>query len=143
MQQTFTIGTFGIVTNEQNHVLMCLRTDCDYWNLPGGGLEKWESPSQWVIREIKEETGFDAEVTKLLGIYSKSHKDEIVFSFECRIIGGKIILNEEAKDIKFFPGHEIPENTLWNHIERIKDYFENQNENKVIFKMQQGRSVIK
>jgi len=143
MQQTFTIGTFGIITNEQNHVLLCLRTDCDYWNLPGGGLEKWESPSQWVIREIKEETWFDAEVIKLHGIYSKTHKNEIVFSFECRIIGGEITLNEEARDIKYFPSHEIPENTFWNHIERIKDYFESKKENKVIFKIQKGNSAIK
>jgi len=80
---------------------------------------------------------------KLHGIYSKLHKNEIVFSFECRIIGGEITLNEEARDIRYFPSHEIPENTFWNHSDRIKDYFENKNENKVIFKTQKGNSVIK
>ncbi|MFA5994556.1 MAG: NUDIX domain-containing protein, partial [Parcubacteria group bacterium] len=71
MKQAFTIGVFGIIRDEKNRVLLVLRQDYDLWNLPGGGLEKGESPWQGVVREVKEETGLDVEVVRLAGIYSK------------------------------------------------------------------------
>lgn len=40
------------------------------WTLPGGGLEDYESTEQAVVREVREETGYDAEVRTLLGVDS-------------------------------------------------------------------------
>jgi len=138
MKQTFTIGVFGIIRDEQNRVLLCLRNDGDFWNLPGGGLEKGESPWQGVIREVKEETGLDVKVLRLIGIYSKPEKDDIVFSFECKIVGGKITLNDEAKNIQWFSFPEIPKNTFPKHIERIEDLLKK--EGGLIMKIQTGKS---
>lgn len=135
MQQEFKVGVFGIIKNKEDHFLLCLRNDYNIWNLPGGKLEKGESPWQGVIREVKEETGLDVEIIKLIGVYSKPNKDEIVFSFECKVLGGELILNDEAKDIKYFSLNEIPENTVQKQVERIKDFFENKD--KTILKIQQ------
>ncbi len=140
MKSTFTIGVFGIIRDEQNRVLLCLRNDYDLWNLPGGTLEQGESPWQGVIREVKEETWLDAEIIRLAGVYNKVDKNEIVFSFECKIISGIITLNEEARDIQYFSLHDIPRNTSPNQVERIKDLFEQGNE--VIMKIQTGKSSI-
>ncbi|MFC8731733.1 NUDIX hydrolase [Luteimicrobium sp. NPDC057192] len=38
------------------------------WTLPGGGLEFGEHPTETVVREVREETGYDVEVGELLGI---------------------------------------------------------------------------
>lgn len=135
MQQEFKIGVFGIIKNTEDNVLLCLRNDYNIWNLPGGRLEKGESPWQGVIREVKEETGLNVEIVRLIGVYSKPNKDEIVFSFECKMTGGELTLNDEAKDIKYFSLTEIPENTVLKQIERIKDSFENKD--KTILKIQQ------
>jgi ADP-ribose pyrophosphatase YjhB (NUDIX family) len=40
------------------------------WTLPGGGLEDYETTEQAVVREIREETGYDAELRTLLGVDS-------------------------------------------------------------------------
>lgn len=40
------------------------------WTLPGGGLEDYETAEQAVVREIREETGYDAEPRTLLGVDS-------------------------------------------------------------------------
>ena len=136
MKQTFTIGVFGIIKDKQNRVLLILRNDYDLWNLPGGGLEKGESPWQGVIREVKEETGLNVSVTRLAGVYSKPDVDEIVFSFECKIIDGELTLNEEAKDFKYFSLQEIPKNSSSKQFERIKDLLEDEN------KMMQELSLL-
>lgn len=135
MQQEFKIGVFGLIKNTEDQVLLCLRNDYNIWNLPGGKLEKGESPWSGVIREVKEETGLDVEIIKLIGVYSKPNKDEIVFSFECKVLGGKLTLNEEAKDIKYFSINDIPENTVQKQVERIKDFFENKD--RSVLKIQQ------
>jgi hypothetical protein len=56
---------------------------------------------------------------RLAGIYSKPDQSDIVFSFECKIVGGEITLNEEAKDIQYFSLHDIPQNTSTKQVERI------------------------
>ncbi len=131
------IGVFGVITNVKNEILLVHRNDFDAWNLPGGGLEPEESPWAGVLREIKEETGLDAEVVKLLGMYSKPQKDEIVLNFECKIIGGELTLNEEARAFGYFENGNIPENTIPKQKERIQDYFENSTD--VILKIQKGQ----
>ena len=40
------------------------------WTLPGGGVEHGEDPFHAVVREVAEETGYTAEVERLLGVYS-------------------------------------------------------------------------
>ncbi|GAA2246589.1 hypothetical protein GCM10010145_12090 [Streptomyces ruber] len=41
------------------------------WTLPGGRVEHAEDPSDAVLREIAEETGYDAVVERLLGVDSR------------------------------------------------------------------------
>jgi len=141
MKSSFTIGVFGFITDEKDRILLCLRNDYDLWNLPGGGLEDGETPWQGVIREVKEETGLDVEVEKLLCVYSKPEKNKIGFDFKCKIIGGEITLNNEAKEIKYFKLDEIPKNTIPKQVERIKDFFEDKN-SQVKLKVQIGKPVL-
>jgi 8-oxo-dGTP diphosphatase len=135
----FTIGVFGIIFDDRQRVLLCHRRDYDLWNLPGGGMEKGESPWDGVLREVMEETGLKVEIIKLLGIYSKPDVNEIVFSFLCKPIAGKLTLNDEADKIEYFEIDKLPSNTSPKQVERIKDALKD-NES-VIFKTQTGKSA--
>lgn len=138
-KQTFTIGVFALIKDEQNRVLLALRTDRNWWNLPGGSLEAGEAPWEGVVREVREETGLDVVVQRLLGVYSKIDKNDLVLSFECQVLGGELTLNEEAADLKYFAVNELPEKLYRNHRERIEDYFLNNNQ-QIFFKRQTSES---
>ncbi|MEO0535817.1 MAG: NUDIX domain-containing protein [Cyanobacteria bacterium P01_A01_bin.123] len=117
----FKIGAFAIIFDAQDRVLLCHRTDFDAWNLPGGGVESGELPTEGVIREVKEETGLEAVVERLIGVYGKPDKDELVFSFICRAVGGQLSVTNESRECRYFALKALPENTLLNHVERIHD----------------------
>ena len=140
MQAKLTIGAFGIIFDEQKRILLVHRRDYDLWNLPGGTLENFESPVNTVKREVREETGLEVEVSKLLGIYNKENKNDMAFSFLCKVKSGKITLNDEADKIEYFEINKLPTNTVPKQVERIKDALLNSNE--VIFKTQTGKSSI-
>lgn len=58
------------VTNDVGQLLMIHRTDNDNWAFPGGAMDLGESLVDTAVREVKEETGIDCEVTGLVGIYT-------------------------------------------------------------------------
>ena len=139
MKTQFTIGAFAIIENEVNEILLAYRDDINMWNMPGGAVENGETPWECVVREAKEETGLDVNIERLLGIYSKTESNDLVFVFKCRKISGVLTLNEEAKELRYFSIKEIPSNTIPKQIERINDYINNDKE--IIMKKQIGRSV--
>ncbi len=124
IRQTVKIGAFGIILDEQEHVLLCHRCDVDLWNLPGGGVEQGETPAQAVVREVKEEVGLKVAVRKLAGIYIHPRKVNLAFSYVCDITGGKIRKSDEADSIAYFSFQQIPGNTYPFHVARIADVLE-------------------
>lgn len=59
-----------VVVNEAGNVLMIRRSDNDNWAVPGGAIDLGESMVQAAVRETREETGVDCEITGLVGIYT-------------------------------------------------------------------------
>jgi ADP-ribose pyrophosphatase YjhB (NUDIX family) len=58
------------VTNDAGQLLLIRRSDNANWALPGGAVDFGESLAQAAIRETREETGVDCEITGLSGIYT-------------------------------------------------------------------------
>ena len=135
----FAIGAFAIIFDEEKRVLLCHRRDVDMWNLPGGGVESGELPTEAVTREVEEETGLEVMVERLVGVYGKASKDELVFSFLCRVFGGELKLTDESSENCFFALEEMPGNTNPKQAERIWDAAGPQAE--VIFRRQTGPST--
>src|SRR5258708_31023977 len=58
------------VTNAADEILLIRRSDNDNWALPGGAVDLGESLPQAAIRETREESGVECEITGVSGIYT-------------------------------------------------------------------------
>ena len=121
----FRIGVYALVFDD-GRVLLAHRSDIDWWNLPGGGMEVGETVEEAMRREVREETGLEVQIERLVGIYSKPQKQEVVLTFRCQVIGGELQATEESRACSYFPPDALPHNTLPKHRERIMDALLNQ-----------------
>ena len=121
MAALYTIGAFAIIFDVDGRVLLCHRRDMDMWNLPGGGVESCELPTEAVVREVEEETGLQVTVRRLIGVYGKLDKDDLVFAFVCDVVGGELIETNESDANRYFALDALPINTAPRQVTRIRD----------------------
>jgi ADP-ribose pyrophosphatase YjhB (NUDIX family) len=125
----------AVIFDAQGRILLHRRSDNGYWALPGGGIERDESAQDAIVREVKEETGYDVEVVRFTGFYSDPKHTTIRYPdgnvvqytaacFECRLIGGAFVANDESTAAHFFPPDALPEPFMPNHIPRLRDALE-------------------
>ena len=102
------------------------------WSLPGGWCDVLESVKSNTEKEVKEETGLDAEAVKIIAVHDRNKHNKPVYAYGvckifvlCRLIGGEFVRNIETTETKYFSLNEIPENLAAekNNLEQIKMCF--------------------
>jgi ADP-ribose pyrophosphatase YjhB (NUDIX family) len=128
-------STTAVVTDEQDRIVLIRRRDNDLWALPGGGMELGESIVDTAVREVKEETGLDVEVTGLIGVYTNPRhvmaytdgevRQQFSLCFTTRLLGGDLLVDAESTDIAWTPTRDIPSlNMHPSMLLRIQHYVE-------------------
>ncbi len=83
-----------------------------WWDVPGGYLEYGEYPDHAARREIREETGLEVRLTRLLGIYmSRYGPDEqrtLDLIYLAEVVGGEERPGDDAEEIGWFAPQELP-----------------------------------
>lgn len=115
----------------ENKILLVKERDNTGWSLPGGWADIGQSPGECVIREVKEESGFDVEAVKLIAIHDRDRHNhpkmpfyvyKIVFL--CRFLGGCASTSIETSDAGFFDEDKIPPlSAIRITPEQIRRYF--------------------
>jgi ADP-ribose pyrophosphatase YjhB (NUDIX family) len=113
-------------------VLLTRRADNGKWCLPSGHMEAGESAVEACVREVKEETGLDVRIRRLVGIYTDPNRlleypdgnkfHLVALHFEAEVTGGELTLSDETTAYGYFTIPEIAEmDMLEIHRERIAD----------------------
>lgn len=94
------------------------------WALPGGFMELSETPEACALRELKEETGVNGSVDRLLGV--ASHRSEaygtvLILGYLVTRYEGRLQPGDDAADVAFFPFDDLPEIAFKSHRLFVKD----------------------
>ena len=127
------VGSSAVVVDDEGLILLQRRSDSGNWALPGGAMDIGETLAQSAVREVKEETGFDVRIDRIIGIYSDpAHvfayadgevRQEFSICLACTIVGGSLAVSHESTDVRFFTFNEVPSLTMHPSIrKRVDDY---------------------
>ena len=103
----------GAVVCDGKILLVHERID-DRWSMPGGWADLGELPSQMVIREVREESGFKVRAEKLIAVYDANRIEPLEFYhaykliFLCVITGGEAQTSIETSGADFFSPDNLP-----------------------------------
>lgn len=127
----------GVVFQADKLLLVKERED-NAWTLPGGWADVGDSPSEAVVREVYEESGYQTQVVKLLALYDRNHPRHnhpphpnhiYKLFFQCELIGGASADSFETGEATFFGESEIPDLSLTrvvpSQITQLFQYYRN------------------
>jgi 8-oxo-dGTP diphosphatase len=114
---THIVAVGGIVEDSNGNVLL-VKTVHRGWETPGGQVEVGENLTDALVREIKEESGIEAEVSQMIGVYSNTGKyiwhdgetevpTKVMFDFICRYTGGELGVSEETTDSRWVEKEKV------------------------------------
>src|SRR6266567_6286423 len=126
------VGSSAVVVDGEGRILLQRRSDSGNWALPGGKMDIGETFAESAVREVKEETGFDVRIERIIGIYSDpGHvfayddgevRQEFSICLACAIVGGELSISSESTAVRFFPLGELADLTMHESIrKRIRD----------------------
>lgn len=105
----------GFVLNERDEILMAQESVDSKWTIPGGWADIGNTPTEVAVKEIKEETGLDAEIVRLLAIYDKQrhkHPPEPHYIYKliflCRVKGGELQAGFDMQGVGWFSLDKLP-----------------------------------
>lgn len=102
------MGAGVIILNQNDELLVVKASYRDYWTLPGGVVDKDESPGQAAAREVEEEIGLKLAIKQLLAVSYNFSNPEWDENLQWIFWGGKLS-EQEIENIKV-DGEEI---TAW------------------------------
>ena len=124
------IAGVGVCVLKQNKILLARRRNppkVGEWSLPGGVQEVGETIKECALREVKEETGLNVRILKLIDtvdsiIFDDSGKIKyhyILIDFVAEPISGNLLAGDDASDVKWFYKNQIIDLKIWDQTKKV------------------------
>lgn len=112
--QTPKVDVRGVIFKDEQLLLVQEKSE-QRWSLPGGFCDIGLSPAENVVKEIKEESGYDVKPLRLLAVLDREKHNHppsayhyyLIF-IQCEIVGGSPIAGLETSHVQFFPKNQLP-----------------------------------
>jgi 8-oxo-dGTP diphosphatase len=95
--------------------VLLIRRACEpyvgFWDIPGGFCEQDEHPAETALREVKEETGLEIELTGILGLWLDEYDDRTTLNiyYTANPLTGSLRVGSDAAGAAWFSPHVLPE----------------------------------
>ncbi|MGD0558223.1 MAG: NUDIX domain-containing protein [Streptosporangiaceae bacterium] len=125
-----------VVVNEAGEILLIRRSDNGNWAVPGGAIDLGESMVDAAVRETREESGIETEITGIVGIYTDPKhlilytsngevRQEFSIVLTARPLGGELTLSSESTEVRWVPRADLTGYQMDRSMRlRIGHYFE-------------------
>lgn len=110
----------GVIIEQEGAVLLVQRKydpRSGDWSLPAGFIEYEEGPLETAVRETREETGLDIEITSLFEVYGACDDPRVrvvLIVYTGAVIGGRLLPGDDAAAARFFPFQQLPVNMAFS-----------------------------
>ena len=115
------VSAATIVLNDQKEILL-IKGPRRGWEMPGGQVEEGESLSDAAIRETKEESGIDIEITKFCGVFQNVNGSICNTLFLGKPTGGELTTSSESLEVGYFPIEKALEMVTWKNFRQRIEY---------------------
>ena len=99
----------------ENRILLVQECEDGTWSLPGGWADVGESPAEAIVREVREESGYETRAVKLLAVYDRNKHGHPPFPFHaykifflCELIGGEAAVSNETTGVDWYAEDALP-----------------------------------
>lgn len=121
---------------DKNKILLIKRaahlTNGGKYAFPGGFLDRDETAEQAVIREVKEETGYDVKVEKLFTILDnpdrpQEDRQNVAFIYVVKPLNQSGTADSEVTEVKWFDLNKLPpeDEFAFDHYQTISEFRKN------------------
>ena len=117
------ISTCVVIQDDEGKVLLVhLNYGDRSWSLPSGILDHNEGVDAGAVREVREETGLQVEITGVVGLYHVLAKHQLVVAFRAAVTGGELVRKtNETTDAMYWSADLLPERLRGVHKRVIED----------------------
>jgi len=120
------IPAVGIVCLRGDEVLLVRRGTPPRqgeWSLPGGRIEPGERAVDAALRELREETGVEAEITGLIdvvdGLFPEAGRHYVLIDYAARWGAGEPVAGDDAMEARFVALDAVEALIDWSETRRI------------------------
>lgn len=105
----------GVLVTEGGRVLLVRRgvpPEKGKWSLPAGFLDQGEDPRATAAREVREETGLEVSIERLLDVYHNPPGQggaSIFILYLGHVVGGRLRAGDDADEVDYFSLDDVPE----------------------------------
>lgn len=106
----------GLVLSPDKKILLAKESADGRWSLPGGWADVGFTPKEIIIKEVKEETGLDVTVQRLLAVFDKRmhpHPPQPFYVYKmvflCEAVSEEFHKGFDVLDVQYFSIDNLPE----------------------------------
>jgi len=120
----------GVCVLEDNKVLLARRRSppkIGEWSLPGGAQEIGETIKECALREVREETGLEVRILKLIDVIDSIIVDDFgkikyhytLIDFVAEPVSGNLLAGDDASHVKWFCQKKVIDLPIWDQTKKV------------------------